>query len=107
MGTKTTVEVSEDADGRVKAVEAASGATGEGDSIAEALTELARKIARIQDDVASLAEAGSVDLPITDPDPSPDGFEFLELGREVKRRFEEEGVTEEDVDEAIERARSR
>lgn len=107
MSTTTTVEISEDASGRVKAVDTASGTTGEGDSIPEALAALATKLAVIEEDVAAVvAGMSSVDLPISDLDPSADAAEFLELGRAVRDRFEEEGVTEGDVDEAIEWARS-
>jgi len=107
MSSKTTVRVTEDADGRVRAVDTESGATGEGESLPEALVELARKIAAIQEDVAAIGEMmDSIDRPISDLNPSPNSGEFEELARGVRERFEEEGVTEEDVDEAIEWARS-
>lgn len=102
MGSKTTVEVSEDASGRVTAVDAASGTTGEGDSVPEALVELARKIAEIEGDLDVLTEATMAALERADAEAA----EFFELSGTIRARFREEGVTDEDVDEAIEWARS-
>lgn len=107
MSTKTTVEVSEDADGQVRAIEAESGAMGTGDSISEALVELARKIAVTQEDVAMVAEIESADFLLSEPDPSPGAAALLELGESVRERFDAADVSESDVDEAINWARSR
>lgn len=108
MSAKTTVEVSEDASGRVRAVETKTGTTGEGDSVPEALAVLATKLAAIQDDVDAVVDAMiPAEGSITNRDPSPDSAEFFELVRTVRDRFEAEGIAEEDIDEAIEWARSQ
>lgn len=87
MSTKTTVEVSEDVDGRVRAVDTESGAAGEGDSVPEALIELARTLADVRDDVAALTEL--MEARLADADPAT--AEFIELARGTRARFEERG----------------
>lgn len=99
--------MSEDASGRVTAVDDASGAAGKGDSVAEALADLATTLAGIEEDNHALTAALAAELVITDADPSPDATEFLDRARAVRARFDEEGVIEADVNEAIEWARSQ
>jgi len=107
MNTKTTIEVSEDVNGRVRAVDSASGAVGEGDSVPEALVALARELAELREDVNLLTEAMATALASSGVDWSPEAAEFLERSRAVRDRFESEGVTDEAVAEAIDRARSQ
>ena len=99
MSTKTTVDVSERQDGRFTAVEAETGATGEGDTPAEALASLARALATVEekDRIEAILDSGK----------SSTAAEFIEISRTVKERFEDEEVDENDVTDAIEWARSQ
>jgi hypothetical protein len=107
MSRSTTFEVSKDVNGRFRAVDSASGAAGEGDSVPEALVAFARDLAELREDVDVLTEAMATALASSGVDCSPEAAEFLERSRAVRDRLETEGVTDEDVDEAIEWARSQ
>lgn len=58
MSAKTTVEVSEDADGRVRAVDTSSGTTGEGDTIPVTLENVTD---RLDEDIMATVEDASGD----------------------------------------------
>ena len=85
-----TVEITKD-DGTYTAVDTESGATGSGRTKAMALVALA-------------AALGGGVIGGDGPDAAD---ELRTLAADVQERFEEAGVTEDDVDEAIEWTRSR
>jgi hypothetical protein len=87
-----TVEITEE-DGRYTAVDSETGVSGVGKSRALALAALAFRLDERDGDItAEDADAGTA---------------LRALGTRVRHRFEEEGVTEEDVDDAITWARSQ
>lgn len=100
MSTETTVDVSRRRDGRFTAVEAETGTTGEGDTPAEALASLARALATAE-------ETARIEAILDDAEESSTTAEFIEISRTVQERFEDEGVEEGDVTDAIEWARSQ
>lgn len=100
MSTKTTVDISRRRDGRFTAVEAETGATGEGDTPTEALASLARALATAE-------ETARIEEILNDSEESSTIGEFIEISRTVQERFEDEEVDEDDVTEAIEWARSQ
>jgi len=87
-----TVEITEE-DGRYTAVDSETGATGVGESRALALAALALRLGERDDDIA-----------VDDADTET---ALRALGARVRHRFEEEGVAEDDVDDAIAWARSQ
>ncbi|WP_049929868.1 hypothetical protein [Halosimplex carlsbadense] len=87
-----TVEITEE-DGRYTAVDSETGVSGVGKSRALALAALALQL----DDRDGDITAEDADTETT----------LRALGARVRHRFEEEGVTEEDVDDAIAWARSQ
>jgi hypothetical protein len=86
--TSVTVEITEE-DGEYTAVDTETGASGVGSTRAMALAALAVRL-------------GAEDDP-ADADPET---EFRALADRTRRRFEEEGVTRETVEEAVAWARS-
>ncbi|MFC3958350.1 hypothetical protein [Halovivax cerinus] len=87
MSAVTTVRVSKDQAGRFTATDTETGDSADGATQADALATLAGRRATDEDDASSVAEC-------------------ISRTQAVRRRFEDEGVTEADVDEAIEWARS-
>jgi len=87
-----TVEITEK-DGRYTAVDSETGTKGEGESRALALAALAFRL-------------DERDGGLTTDDADTETA-LRALGARVRHRFDEEGVTEEDVDDAIARARSQ
>lgn len=83
-----TVEISED-EGEFTAVDSETGAVGIGNTKATALAALAVRLG---------AEEGAA--------AADDVVELRTLADRTRRRFEEEGVTEDDVEDAIAWARS-
>lgn len=86
-----TVEITEEG-GEYKAVDTVTGATGTGKSRSMALAVLAASL-RLEEG--------------TDWDDADAEMELLTRAALTRRRFEEEDVTEDDVDDAIEWARSK
>lgn len=86
----STVEVTQREGGGFTVVETETGALGEGDTLADALEQLAESLRRTEHTNQA-----------TDPEAT---YETIAEG--VRKRFREEGLTEEDVEDAIEWARS-
>ena len=84
-----TVEITED-DGMFTAVDSETGKTGRGESRAIALAALAVQLQSNDEGVDELDAKTALQV----------------LGERVRSRFDEEDVTEEDVEDAIARARS-
>lgn len=87
-----TVEITEE-DGTYTAIDTETGAAGSGDTKAMALVALATAL------------GGAVSLGAEDSTDPKAAVQALQA--QVGRRFTAEGVTEDDVDDAIEWARSR
>jgi len=86
----STVEITERKGGGYSVVETQTGAFGEGETLADALETLAESLRRLE----------GADT-IEDPEAT-----FDEVVESVRKRFRTEGVTETDVEDAIEWARS-
>lgn len=86
----STVEVNEREGGGYTVIETDTGALGEGETLADALEQLVENLRKI--------ERGEEE---TDPEAT-----YERVADRVRRRFEEEEVTEEDIEDAIEWARS-
>lgn len=86
----STVEITEREGGGYSAVETETGAFGEGETLADALEKLAESLRRAEtrDDTG-------------DPEAT-----YAEVAAEVRERFEAQEISEEDVQDAIEWARS-
>lgn len=94
MSTQTSIEITRD-DGRYTAVDAETGTVGSGKTRAMALIALGAALGG-----AVGFESGEVSE-INDPK-----AELRELSEQTQERFEEENVTEKDVEDAIKWARS-
>lgn len=119
MSADTTVEVSKRRNGRYTAVDTETGDSAEGETRAEALAKLARRMATLTeatdeldelvDSITTLSEAMAVIDELAAPETteilSP-ASEFASRSRDVQQRFDDEDVTDDDVAEAIEWARS-
>lgn len=86
----TTVEVSERDDGGYTAVDTTTGAAGEGEPVAEALEQL-------DDFLRDLEDVGRDDS----------AEQLRTLSERTKEGFEAEDVTDEDIEDAIDWARSQ
>jgi len=99
---------------RVTLVDAETGAAAAGDTYPEALEQLADHIRRARDAtdrVTELEDIGDSDEAVAETieriGRMHEAGKFIRLSESVQRRFEEENVTEEDVEDAIEWARSQ
>lgn len=86
----STVEITEHEGGGYSVLETETGAFGEGETLADALEELAESLRNVETD----DETG-------DPE-----ARFADVAEDVRERFETQGVSEADVEDAIEWARS-
>lgn len=101
-------------DDGVTVVEAETGLSGTGETYPEALERLVVRLRDRTDATEPLEETVAAIVEETDPEKTKeeirklrDTADFVELSREVQQRFAEENVTREDVEDAIEWARSR
>lgn len=94
MSAQSPVEITRD-NGQYTAIDTETGTTGRGKTRAMALIAL------------GAALGGATELPIEEPNEAANLEEALrEMSARTQNRFAEEGVTEEDVEDAIEWARS-
>ena len=111
MSAETTVTVSRTDEGRYTAVDAETGAFGEGDSKIDALTdllELLRAIQRVESTNANLEVVGRTAEQSTPTESEADPVDRYErLSSRVQERFRDEDVDEAVVEDAIEWARSQ
>lgn len=94
MATQAPVEITRD-DGEYTAIDTETGTVGSGETRAMALVALG----------AALGGAVDFEPRGSDDDCDPE-TELRELSEQTQKRFAEEDVTEEDVEDAIEWARS-
>ena len=86
----STVEITEREGGGYSVVETGTGAFGEGETLADALETLAESLRQLEDTEA-----------VDDPESTYD-----EIVARVRERFDAEGISEADVEDAVEWARS-
>lgn len=99
--------------GSVTVVDEQTGISGTGDTYAEALEDLVQHLRSTQE-IAELLEGadglsemdGTIQEVATAIEDLRETTGFIGLSKDVKDRFDEEGVSEDDVDDAIEWARS-
>lgn len=110
MSAETTVTVTKSGDGHYTAVDAETGAFGEGDSKIDALAdllELLQALQKIERTNARLESSPPVDDRVTarsDEDPVET---YKRLSTRVQQRFRDENVDEDIVEDAIEWARTQ
>jgi molybdenum-dependent DNA-binding transcriptional regulator ModE len=110
MSAETTVTVSRNDDGRYTAVDAETGAFGEGESKVDALADLLELLQAFRkiEEASSKAdvETGTqVEVPVdTNSDPLE---QYERLSDRIQQRVRDEDVDEAVVEDAIEWARSR
>ena len=89
MSSKSTVEISRRSDGRYRAVDSETGSMGEGETRIDALGEL---VARLERESGARTENPAV--------------AFRDVSARAQRRFQEQGLEQEAIEDAIEWARS-
>lgn len=113
MSAKDGIRKIEHGDG-VTVVDEGTGVSGEGETYPEALENLVERFRAVNETVEKLERlrdaadsAESLDEVAEAVSSVQDTARLLALGEDIQDRFEEEGVTDEDVENAIEWARSQ